>query len=67
MNYCRLIWDVEPCVKPDYYKKKTSRTRSRSYPHLSQRSQSDESIGLRICCVCDKRSFRLNQTMIYGC
>lgn len=48
MNYCSKIWHVESCLRPNYYKKTTSRTRSRSYPHFSFRSHSDESIGLGI-------------------
>ena len=56
LNYCSQVWNVEPTVKPDYYKKETSRTRSRSFPHISYRSQSDESVGLGISFVCGTKS-----------
>lgn len=52
LNYCSLIWNVEPSPRPDYYKQKTSRRRSRSYPHTSLKSTSDDYIGLKICYVC---------------
>lgn len=48
LNYCERVWEVSPVVKPDYYKKESSRTRSRSFPHLSYPSHSDESVGLGI-------------------
>ena len=48
LNYCERVWGVSPVVKPDYYKKESSRTRSRSFPHLSYPSHSDESVGLGI-------------------
>lgn len=47
LRYCEQVWGVRPVVKPDYYKE-SSRTRSRSFPHLTFPSQSDESVGLGI-------------------
>lgn len=48
LDYCEKVWQVRPVVKPDYYKQESSRTRSRSFPHLSYPSHSDESVGLGI-------------------
>ena len=51
MNYCSKVWHVEPSQRPDYYKQESSRKRSRSFPHPSVKSTSDESIGLNISLV----------------
>ena len=48
LNYCSQVWNMEPCLRPNYIKEKTSRQRSRSYPHMSFTSVSDESIGMGI-------------------
>ena len=63
MNYCSKVWHVEPSQRPDYYKQESSRKRSRSFPHPSVKSTSDESIGLNISLVrlnkqdCSKKAF----------